>query len=617
MLLIMFYLLLLLAIQSFYRHLPLVDSVRMAVVIAGLVPNGLFLAIAVAYALGAVRIAGKGALVQQSNAVESLSNVDMLCLDKTGTLTANRLQLNELCPLQASQEELKRLLGDFAASIPSGNRTNAAIAAAFPGSKHEFIEEVPFSSEWKWSALTYDKPEEGQTFILGAPEIVATALQKDGADLQAINSQVHNWARQGLRIVLFSRAPDGIDLYDADNHPQLPENLVPLGLVSLRDELRPEARQTLAAFAQSGVEVKIISGDNPDTVAALAIQAGLDQNLKTLSGRELSQLNGAQLVTAIEETRVFGRITPQQKNLILRTLREQGHYVAMVGDGVNDLLALKESNLGIAMQSGSQATRAVSDIVLLNDSFASLPYAVREGQRIIVGMQDILKLFMTRILFAALLILSTSVIGGFPFAPKHNSILTLFIVGIPTLALAYWAQPGVVRYHVMTRRLFHFVLPAGLTLSVATLGVFLYYMLPVAYSTVTQTARAATMLTAQTMVTQLSIFCGLLLVIFVEPPIRFLVGGDRLSNDWRPTWLAFGLLLVYIIVVSTPQIRRFFELVPLTFYDYAILACIAVAWAFLLRWIWRSRVLDRFLSVDFDLQETKAETALDIKESEE
>ena len=611
-LLVAAYLGVLLAVDTLLRGIPLVESVRMSVVILGLVPNGLFLAIAVAYALGAVRIAGHGALVQQSNAVESLSNVDVLCLDKTGTLTANRIRYHDVWAYDQDKETLKQALGDFAANGSSGNQTSAALAAACPGQKLPAVHEVAFSSQRKWSGLTFDGEGRRGTFVLGAPEVVAPTLRVEttlppdtpsaptGAQRQFVT-----WTELGLRVLLFAWHQEPTHLQGADGTPILPPGLIPLGLVAFSDELRPEAQQTLAAFSASGVQVKIISGDNPGTVAALARQAGLGPDLEIISGLELAQMDGTRFAQAAASATVFGRITPQQKEQIVRALQDRGHYVAMTGDGVNDVLSLKQANLGIAMQSGSQATRSVADILLLDDSFAALPYAVSEGQRIVNGMQDILKLFLTRVFYAAILIVSMGILGVFPFTPKHNSLLTLFTVGIPTLALAAWARPGSFRRIDLVRRVWHFVLPAVLTISVTALLVYLVHLVPAFREFVEanplaseMAASAASMPRAQTALTVFAVICGLLLVVFVEPPTKAWTGGDELSGDHRPALLAVGLLLLFGVVLAIPPLRRFFELSTLSPAELALIGVLAALWALALRRIWRVRLIERFIGAD-------------------
>jgi cation-transporting P-type ATPase E len=599
LLLVATYFEILLIVNSIIEKIPLVEAVRMSVVVLGLVPNGLFLAIATAYGLGAVRIARQGALVQQSNAIESLSHVDVLCLDKTGTLTANRLKVHSILPFHTTDEAFRRALGDFSASLASRNQTASAIAEACQGTPRPVLASVPFSSSYRWSGLAF----ESGVFVLGAPETILPAVQQTESLLPSIKE----WTQQGLRVLVLGHNPKVVPMQDANGEPQLPSGLVPLGLIALADELRPETQATIENFRKAGVALKIISGDSPDTVAALAIQAGFDPSGIAVSGIELAQMKPDQLSQVVASQSIFGRVAPKQKEQMVQLLRGQGKYVAMIGDGVNDVLALKQADLAVAMQGGSQAARAVADIILLDDSFAVLPQVVQEGQRILNGMQDIFKLFLTRIIYVALLILSTGAAGGFPLTPKHNSILTLLTVGIPSLALAAWAKPGKVSPGNAARRIVHFILPAGLTMGFAGLGVFVGFLLGPALISGSFSASyslepdpTGTLLNvARTALTSFSILCGLLLILFVEPPTRFWVGGDRLRGDWRPASLALFLIVGYGLVLITPAFRHFFELAPLPWYIYILLLGLALLWAFLVRWLWRSRSLDRYLSLEY------------------
>ncbi|MBW7886331.1 MAG: HAD-IC family P-type ATPase, partial [Caldilineaceae bacterium] len=370
---VVFFFGLLIALNLFLStDVSLVDSVRAASVVFGLTPSSLFLTIVVAYAIGAVRIAGQGALVQRSNAIESLTHVSVLCLDKTGTLTSNRIKFERLVPLGEGPDlpgaqHLRAILGIYARSCTAGNRTSEAIVAALPGQPEQPVAEVLFASDRKWSALAFEGETLRGLYTLGAPEVLIPHLADQRRDLDA---EIGLWSAQGLRVLLFAGLPTVMPLHDAQGVPQLPEGLIPLGLLVLSDELRPDARETLAGFAEAGIRLKIISGDNPHTVEALARQAGMAADgapLVLRSGQELAMLDEAGFQAAVRETTIFGRITPEQKQRIVRTLREQGEYVAMTGDGVNDVLALKQARLGIAMQSGSQAARSVADIILLND----------------------------------------------------------------------------------------------------------------------------------------------------------------------------------------------------------------------------------------------------------
>ncbi|MEI7553922.1 HAD-IC family P-type ATPase [Candidatus Chlorohelix sp.] len=585
--------------QTILLELPLMDSVRVAAVLAGLVPNGLFMMIALAYAIGAVRIAGKGALIQQANAVESLSNVDILCLDKTGTLTSNQIQLHSLFPLEVSETELKRIAGIYAASTPAGNKTNEAIKTGCGGSPYPFLEHVPFSSERKWSALAFEQSELRGVYALGAPENL-TASVSITTEIQYL---IDTGTEQGLRVLLLAYSPHLCPLFE-NGSPVLP-SLIPLGVLWFHDILRAEAKETLAAFAAEGIQVKIISGDNPQTVAALAIQAGLPTSIKTISGPELDNLSQSQLSDIAEETTIFGRIRPQQKEILVSALRSHGHYVAMIGDGVNDVLSLKKANLGIAMESGSQATRSVADVVLLGDSFAALPHAFREGNRIRNGMQDILKLFLVRVLFVTLLIIYTGLILGiefFPFTPTQSSIFVLLTVGIPVFGLALWAPSGTSQRGSTIFPLLHYVIPACFMLSLASLAIYIGYC----YFQLESIAGDFQLLdviksvvpVAQSGLVTFTLYCGLLLVIFAQPPLKIFVGGDRLSGDWRPTILAGAILVAYFVIILVDPLRKIFNLQVLPWVDYLMLGGLAVLWAVIMQIIWRYKLLDRFLKVD-------------------
>jgi cation-transporting P-type ATPase E len=601
----------LMVLSALTNTITFVEFVQRSVVIVGIVPIGLILAIAVAYTLGAVRIVRQGALVQQSNAIESLSNVDVLCMDKTGTLTTNVLELTAVYPLHWKDEaELRRLLGDFIASGNVGNITSKAIGASCPGQQRHVKEEIPFSSAYKWSGLALDDEAMRGIYILGAVEMLQPALSTQ--EIEQLQSQVDEASEKGLRVLLFAYSAELVPLRDNDDRPRLPNGLVALGLVILRDQLRPEARKTLQQFTEAGIQFKVISGDNPQTVAALAKQVGLSDTAGVISGLELAKMGPAEFAQVAEDTTIFGRITPQQKEQLVLVLRDRGHYVAMIGDGVNDVLSLKKANMGIAMQSGSQATRNVADIVLLKDSFASLPPAFREGQRIRNGMQDILMLFLTRVLAFAMLIIEILVIGEFPFAPKQVSILTFLAVGAPALVLAAWAYPGTMEEKRKRRALWEFVLPASLMIGIMGLFVYIgeYFVtlfegLPIPvdqtihqgiHAGATTASEFAARMSAQTALTTFTLLCGILLIVFVEPPSKFWVGSHALRGDRRIVILALVMFMAYVLLLFIPPLRGLFDLALLGFYDYLFIVLLVVLWVFAVRWAWRARLLERFLS---------------------
>ncbi len=617
-LLIVGYMEFLLLVRSVLTGTDVASSVQNATLVAGLVPNGLFLSISVAYALAAVRISRHGVLVQQSNAIESLSNVNTLCLDKTGTLTANRLRVEGVYPTKPglSEAELADVLGVMVASATTQNKTSEAIGNAYPARRSRLVAEVPFSSVRKWSAVALDGGADGAdgaplhgVYVFGAPEMVHPYLSatEGVAAWDEINSCGRAMTNRGLRVLLVAHTPSTA-LEDRGDDSRLPAGLAPLGLVSLSDELRPEAREALAAFAKAGVRPKIISGDDPETVAALARQAGLSEELGVVSGPQLEEMDEVAFATAANSSTIFGRITPQQKERLVGALRGRGAYVAMIGDGVNDVLSLKAANLGIAMQSGSQATRAVADLVLLDDSFASLVPAVAEGQRIVNGMMHILQLFLTRISTVGLVVLSALVVGDFPLELRQASLVTLLSVGMPTVFLALWTRSGQALKQSVPRRLAQFVLPPVLlTGGISLLLFYAMQLLHLFQIGALQRQLSETDLApffadqlpiAQTGLATFLVFSGLLLVVFAEAPTPWWVGAEPLSGDWRPALLATVLAVAFMVVSFVPALRSVFALSALELQDIGLVVVALAIWVVLVRWTWRARLMARFLALD-------------------
>jgi cation-transporting P-type ATPase E len=593
LLLLSCFLLLLVGISFFSRSYSFADIVQHAAVVAGLVPTGLLIAITLAYGTAAVRMLGQDILIQQTNAVESLSNVNVLCLDKTGTLTTNQINLQEVFPIGIATDELHRHLGNYAVTTSSPNRTTEALVQACPGDIQALLAEVPFSSGRKWSAIATDTG----SYVLGAPEMLSHAVHFTHEMADCIQVGVS----QGLRVLLFARSVETAWCAVEDVKDVVLPTLEPLGILHFSDQLRDNVYSTLAEFTQAGIQLKIISGDNPDTVAALAKQAGVE-GVDVVSGFDLAKMSPAEFNQVAVSATIFGRITPDQKADLVKALRQQGYYVAMIGDGVNDVLSLKQANLGIAMESGSKATRAVADIILLNDSFGSLPRACIEGQRIRNGIRDSLALFMVRIATVTMLIFSIAMVTeSFPLINKHSALLALFGVGLPTGVFPLWAQPGKQRGQdrSVVRSLLHFAIPASITMTLVSLFVYLLYLV-----------RAVLMLPPgqditnmdytlpRTALVTILILCHLTLLPFLKPPHRSFVGGEPLSGDLRYTIAAVVLTLGLILVLTIPPIRDFYELSVLTAKDIVFLVLVALEWALVLRLTWRSKFFDRFLGKD-------------------
>ena len=338
----------------------------------------------------------------------------------------------------------------MARSADAPNLTSAAVAAHFPGETVPVRDEVGFTSALRWSAVQTD----GAIWVLGAPEALCPSLTGPSLD-----SAVRSRTAQGLRVLVFARATDpAAALRGPDGRPALPA-LEPLAVVALADELRPDVPETLARFEEEGIALKVLSGDDPDTVAALAGRAGLRDTAPVHAGN-LHELSDAELDAVVAAGSVFGRVAPEQKERIVLALRRQGNYVAMVGDGVNDARALKAAQVGVAMRSGSAVTRDVADIVLVDDSIAALLPARLQGRRIINGITTSTQVFLARVATQALVIVAVTMLGlGFPYSPAQGG-LTLFTVGLPTLFLTAWARPTPPDPHLLAT-LGRFVVPAA------------------------------------------------------------------------------------------------------------------------------------------------------------
>lgn len=439
--------------------------------VAGLVtmiPEGLVLMTSIAMAVSVVRLARLRTLVQEMPAVETLARVDVVCVDKTGTLTEPGMAVRQVIPLGAPQERsearLAAVLAGLAAAEPNANPTLAALAAAYPPRAETEVDgNVPFSSARKWSAARLTgAPGVAGWWVLGAPEFVLAGTPDCGPELLA---QVDQQALGGRRVLLVAAAGDP---------PQAERELgpvVPLGLVVVDQTLRPDARETLHYFQQAGVALKVISGDNPTTVGAIAAQAGVPGADEPVDARDLPTDETA-LGELLDAHSVFGRVTPNQKRAMVRALQARGHVVAMTGDGVNDVLALKEADLGIAMGSGAPATRTVAEIVLLDNEFAVMPAVVAEGRRVLGNIERVATLFVNKSFYAMVLAILTSIAAlPFPFLPRHLTVVTALTIGTPAFFLALMPNTALFRPGFV-RRVIGLALPSGVVCAVAAMGCY-------------------------------------------------------------------------------------------------------------------------------------------------
>ena len=426
-----------------------------------MVPEGLVLITSTAFALGVIRLGQRMCLVQELPAIEGLARVDVVCADKTGTLTENTLEFSEILMVDGCDEtieECEDVLAHLLATDPDPNSTASAIIERFPfaGENWKVGSRQPFTSAKKWSGTTFINDDGTTTsWLIGAPDVLAGG--------HSAGHQAEEIGSTGRRVLLLAHSSAPVDAADA------PVDVRPVALLVFEQKIRPDALATLEFFAEQGVEVKVISGDNAASVGAVAERLGIATG-QTVDARHITDADFAQTV---EESRVFGRVLPDQKQDMVKALQSNGHTVAMTGDGVNDVLALKDADIGVAMGSGSAATRAVAKIVLLDNRFATLPYVVAEGRRVIGNIERVANLFLTKTIYSAMLALLVIIAAvPFPFMPIHVTITGWFTIGIPAFLLALPPNNNRARPNFV-RRVLKFAIPAGLIVGTSA---FLTYM---------------------------------------------------------------------------------------------------------------------------------------------
>ena len=409
--------------QYFVLHDTFQNSVvSTAAAMVGMIPEGLVLLISLAFAVSVIKLSARKTLVQDMYCIETLARVDTLCLDKTGTITEGTMQVDELVPLDGhTEEEMSEILTALVGNLTDDNPTSQAIREKFPGSAPwQASELVPFSSARKWSGAFF--PGQGAC-VMGAGEFIL------GESFERIRPQVESYSSGGQRVLLLGKTQEPF------GDKSIAGEVECLGLVLLSDKIRREAPRTLRYFADQGVDLKVISGDNAVTVANIAKKAGLDHADRYVDASTLETEEDVR--RAVKEYSVFGRVTPQQKLAFVKALKADGHTVAMTGDGVNDVLALKEADCSVAMASGSDAARTVSNLVLLDSNFASMPRVVQEGRQAINNLQRSSSLFLVKTIFSALIgVLFIFINYTYPFEPIQQTLISTLTIGVPSFILA-------------------------------------------------------------------------------------------------------------------------------------------------------------------------------------
>ena len=519
------------------RNVSQADAVEtLTAAIVNIVPEGLILLVSLTAAVSAAKMARRGILAQQLNAIESLASVSVMCTDKTGTLTEASLRVVQLGPAQGVGEpELARALAVYAASAPARNSTLEAVHEAGLAEGAGPVEPsaiVPFSSRRRWSALELG----GERLVLGAPE----ALLDGTVTAAALREQAAGEAAAGRRALALAAAEG--PLPEAAPDAPLPQPLRPLGIVVLAENLRANAGETVSFFEDEQVALKVLSGDNPATVGAIARDVGIPARSAALDGGALPE-GDEELREAVRAAPAIGRISPEDKARVVRVLSEGGDYVGMLGDGVNDVPALKQARLAIAQGSGTQMARSVSDLVLVSGEFGEVPRMVHEGRQILRNIQRVARLFVTKALFTAFLLVTIALPSGvFPLLPRQFTLTSSLTIGIPAFFLALAPSTGPWRPDGFLRAIARFSIPAGLATG---LGILVSYELARhAFDCSLEQARTVT---AATVVT---VGLAIVLALEDEPGIR------RVAVAGLCALMALGFVLFCIV----PAARDYFEL---------------------------------------------------------
>ncbi|GJO05201.1 putative cation-transporting ATPase E [Mycobacterium marinum] len=555
--------------QLFTTHAGWRDSVLRTVgALVPMVPEGLVLMTSIAFAVGVVRLGQRQCLVQELPAIEGLARVDVVCADKTGTLTETGMRVSDVDELIADQHgAVADVLAFLAAADARPNASMQAIAQAFPSPPDWTpTATAPFKSATKWSGISF---RDHGNWVIGAPDVLLDSASEAAREAEQIGAQ-------GLRILLLGVADVAVD------DPCAPGQVTPAALVILEQKVRPDARETMEYFAAQNVSVKVISGDNAVSVGAVAAKLGLQG--QTMDARQLPS-EQPELADVLDTYTTFGRVRPDQKRAIVHALQSHGHTVAMTGDGVNDVLALKDADIGVAMGTGSPASRAVAQIVLLDNRFATLPYVVGEGRRVIGNIERVANLFLTKTVYSALLALLVGIeclfakpLGAdpllYPFQPIHVTIAAWFTIGIPSFILSL-APNDERAYPGFVRRVLTSALPSGLVVGVAT---FVSYLTayPGRHSTWQEQTQASTAALITLLVTALWVLA------VVARPYRW----------WR-LGLVIACGLAYVAIFSLPLAQRKFFLDPSNLATTSIALGIGLLGAALIEAMWwlRARAL--------------------------
>jgi cation-transporting ATPase E len=627
LLLIVMYFGILLLLDYALTEISLLNHSSLAGMIFSLAPNGLFFMILISYIMGAAMISRRGALIPDVTTIEALAQISVLCLGRTGSLTRVNVDMEPIEQpdkgMDLSLDDLKRLAGDYARSTTSRHRLFQDITDTYPGDRRAIRYEMPLSLEDRWSAIAFDDPQWPGVFVIGGTEILQPEVEEIQEDYEEGDQEKHSalsgfFSRLGNLFksprkasqkfisvyifgdqveLTFAYSPDTELTTDPDGKPGIPTNLIPLCVIRLSEEVRQDAEETINFFTDSGVSIKLLSSDEPDQVLAFAQSVGFtgsgDGSADMALGEELQSIDSIEFARTARDKTLFSQLTAEQKGHVIQALHDHGEYVGVMGSTMHDLQAFKNANLRIAPEAGNQAIRRFADIVLLKNSLATLKFVFREGERIVNGLTDVFRIYLTQILYFGILIVTIGILNlGFPLEGKQNSAVTLATVHLSAIAASIFAVPGKTPKGSLRDMLFHFVIPAGILTSIAGFSVYLFFLV-----------RENSLEYAQLTTTYALVLCGALIVLYVEPPHPFFAGGDVYRGNKWPAIIQLILVSIFFLLTPTSIGKELFGIEPLKApLDYVLIIGVALLFGIALKLVWRYLIFEKYMHIDLDYE---------------
>ena len=637
-------------------------------ILFGIAPTSLFFILIITYAIGALRISDRGALVYEARSIETLADSSVLCISEESLVRGVQVDFELIEPPEGvepySENLVRQVLGDFIHSLPDLDLADQMLKEAIPGQAYPSVETAPYLRNYGWQAASFDEPDLRGTLVLGYPEVLIENLVQDQVEILAESERilsktwrsVSSWLRRrepqeaangegkptaeqtqkapgtsryssyksqqkktGMQKLtdrldqllspmedqdyyksgmgeqkpdihlIFAYSPEPVRLFEHQGEPLLPKNLIPIVHVGITAVLRPEGEQTIRDLVEAGLQIKMLSADAPEEAEQTARDLGLpEDHLVLVSGAELENVDTSEFTNAIQNGDVLGDLAPSQKAAIVEALRQEGDNVVMVGNTAQDVSAMQAANLKIALRNSARAAMKLTDIVLLKDSLAALPRVITTGQRMVNGILDLFKLYLSQTIAQMLLVLSIFAFGYdlFPYHPTQAGVISVFTIAIPGIFLSVWAAAGRVTGTRIRRQLAHFILPSAITATLLSWGVYFFFL-----------SRYQNVEYAQVAVTYALLVAGWLRVLFVQPPAPFLVGGAPLRSDRRVVNVVIGSAILFLLVISIPFFQEVLRITWLrSVEDYLLIIIMVAVWAIITLAIWRSKWLENLIN---------------------